>query len=373
MQKLIRLAKLFRSSRLRRETGKQKNYPRVIQLPITYKCNSRCVMCDVWNMDYSNEADVDEFASFLQDPIFSEVRAVGINGGEPTLVANLPAYARRILSLPKLKSLNIISHGFHTPRLVRMLEEINKDCREAGVAFHVSISVDGIGEIHNTVRGVPEVFDKTLQSINEIHKNKDKYCSSFDIGCTVVEQNVDHLVELDEFATTHGWKVKYRLGIANERIKSTTLMDQFSVLHSPVRQSAIEFFHSRISHSAADEWFKYFSIYYWLTSIKPKRLMGCIWKENGVTLDSRGELYYCAVASKSLGSLRDATGEGIFLSEENRAYRSELLEKHCDNCIHDYHGQPLLRDSLFAVWQDLWRRNAMHCFRLLNLIQPYRK
>src|SRR5687767_13914860 len=76
-----------------KKDGGKKNYPKVVQLPVTYRCNSKCVMCNIWQMDYSNEMTTEEFSRFLKDDIFSRVEAVGINGGEPSLVKELPAYA----------------------------------------------------------------------------------------------------------------------------------------------------------------------------------------------------------------------------------------------------------------------------------------
>ena len=66
--------------------GGKRKYPKVLQLPITYKCNSRCIMCNVWKMDCSKEMTVEEFANFVKDPIFKKIEAVGINGGEPSLI-----------------------------------------------------------------------------------------------------------------------------------------------------------------------------------------------------------------------------------------------------------------------------------------------
>ena len=104
--------------------GSKKKYPKVLQLPITYKCNGRCVMCNIWKMDHSNEATIEEFTKFLKDPIFKKVKSVGINGGEPSLIPDLPKYANEILKLPMLKSLNIISNGFNQYPLLKSLEKI---------------------------------------------------------------------------------------------------------------------------------------------------------------------------------------------------------------------------------------------------------
>ena len=188
--------------------AKQLKYPKVIQLPITLKCNSRCIMCNVWNMDYSNEYDIHEFSKIIHDPLFKKVESIGINGGEPSLLKNLTAYAEEILTLPSLKSLNIISHGFNSKRLLKSIKNIYQSCKEKGIDFHISISLDGVGKIHDRVRGVNGVFNKTIKTIDEIVNNQSLYCDSFDVGCTIVNQNIDYLLELDAFIKIKKYKIK---------------------------------------------------------------------------------------------------------------------------------------------------------------------
>jgi MoaA/NifB/PqqE/SkfB family radical SAM enzyme len=330
--------------------GSRKKYPKVLQLPITYKCNSRCVMCNIWKMDHNGEASVEEFAKFMQDDIFKKIEAVGINGGEPSLIPNLYEYANEILKLPSLKSLNIISNGFSPKLLFNHLEKIYKACKKRGIHFHVSISLDGVGETHNVVRGIPNVFEKTISTIDEIIANQSKYCDSYDVGCTVVKQNVDYLVELDVYAKRKNYNIKYRLGIDNKRIESDRIREQYSVLYSSLSQSAKEFFHYQMNQAKdLESKFKYYSIFSWLNSGNPKRMLGCAWKDEGITLDSRGELYYCAVASESIGTLRKEKGEKIFLHEKNIEYRKSIIRNSCNRCIHDYSGRVELKN----VWRFL--------------------
>lgn len=362
---LTKALRFLQTSSLSTIDGSKKKYPKVIQLPITYNCNSRCVMCNIWQMDHSDEATVEEFAKFMQDDIFKEVEAVGINGGEPSLVPNLYEYAEEILKLPSLKSLNIISHGFSPKPLLKNVEKIYALCKEKGINFHIAISLDGVGEVHNTVRGKPKVFEKTTSTIDEIIKNQDKYCDSFDIGCTIVKQNIDYLLELDTYAKSKNYNIKYRLGIENKRIESDKFRDQYSVIYSPLRQSAKEFFHYQI-YQAKDlsNRFKYYSIFTWLNSKSPKRMLGCTWKDEGITLDSRGKLYYCAVASKAIGSLREEKGKKIFFDDKNIEYRKSIIKNSCDGCIHDYSGKAEFKNVWKFLSDTVKDRFAMRIYEL---------
>lgn len=355
-------------------TGGKKRYPKVIQLPLTYACNSKCVMCNIWKMDCSDEIDVEEFSKIIKDPIFKKVTSVGINGGEPSLIRSLPRFAEEVCKLPKIKSLNIISHGFNDQLILRNLKEIYKICRIYGKSFHVSISLDGYGDIHDIVRG-RSVFAKTFGTILEIKNNQNDYCDSFDLGCTIVKQNVDYLVELDVFLKKHNLrdKIKYRLGIDNKRINSDQIREQYSVIfgsaagsYSPARQSAKEFLYGRIgiSKSIYDK-FKYFSLFYWLDSPEPKRLLGCHWKDDGITMDARGKIYYCAVASEEIGDLRSsASGEESFFSDKNVNYRKTIIKENCNKCIHDYGGSIHWTSFVIFCKEIIKRKYSMTIYKL---------
>ena len=362
---------------LRKISGRKKKYPKVIQLPLTYACNSKCVMCNIWKMDHTNELSIEEFSNILRDPIFKEVNVVGINGGEPSLIKNLHLFAEQICKLPSLTSLNIISHGFNDKKLTNALMKIYEICKSHEKKFHISISLDGTEHIHNKVRG-KDVFHKTFSTIMEIKNNQYKYCDSFDLGCTIIKQNVDYLIELDSFLKINNLDniIRYRLGIDNKRIESDKIKDQYSVIYSTtdmgysaVRQSAKEFILGRMNLSKTiQEKYKYFSLFYWLNSTQPKRLLGCNWQEEGATLDARGKLYYCAVNSEEIGDLRNGKkGEDIFFSDKNLKHREDIIKNKCDTCIHDYTGINHISSMFIFIKFLINKRYAMKIYRFKGL------
>lgn len=353
-------------SRWGKITGKQKKFPHTIQLPITNKCNSRCVMCKVWQKDCRGEADVSEFSSFLKDSIFKEVTTVGVNGGEPALVKNLPKYIEPILKLPKIKALNVISNGFIQKSFLDNIKIIFQMCRAKNVSFHLSISLDGVGQVHDQVRNIPNAFKRTLVTIEEIQNNLSLYCDTFNIGCTIVKQNIDNLIELDAFAKKKNLDIEYRLGVPNKRIASDKCTDEYAITERSHIQSAIEFFHYQMSISKnLYEKFKYFSIIYSLERKFSKRLLGCTWKDEGITLDRSGNLYYCAVASNCIGNLRDKSGEKIFFDTKNIQYRKDLIKTYCDACIHDYTGRIELKSLYYFIKEFIFNQYALRYYQIM--------
>ena len=327
-------------------------YPEVLQFPITNVCNSNCVMCNVKSNISKNEMTVQEFEKIIGNEIFKQIKSVGINGGEPFLCKNLIHFIKILVRKKNIKSINIISNGFLTQLILSELREIYSICRNKGVELHISFSLDGYKNIHDKVRGVPNVFPKTVETITQVVNNKDIYCDSYDIGCTVVKQNVNYLVELEAFAKQYGWNIKFRLGIKNERLHNCSMYDSFNVLNDPVsRQTAKEFFFSQIFKAQSlYEQYKYWAIFTYLNGDEQRKL-GCDWQDNGITLDSEGNIYYCAVESPCIANLKKCSGNEYF-KFDNLAKRKKIINEKCSTCIHDYFGRLLLVNVIkFLKWK----------------------
>ncbi len=327
----------------------KKKYPQILQFPITNKCNSRCVMCNIYTLDSKNEMTLEDFKEIIQDDIFREIEVVGINGGEPFLYPYLIEIVKELMKKNKLKSLNIISNGFLTDMILEKLKIIYSICKKNKIFFHVSFSLDGYQDVHDAVRGVPGAFEKTMKTIEVIEGNREFYCDTYDLGCTVVRQNVAYLVELDSFLKKRSLPIKYRLGIENERLYNKEKTVSYSVLEDfESKQAAIEFFYSQIyKESSIYGKFKYYAIFSYLADQAPRKL-GCDWRTRGVTLDSRGHVYYCAVKSPCIANLKLENGK-VFFSKNSLEIKSRIIEKECMHCIHDYYGKPKLKDVLQFV------------------------
>ena len=71
---------------------------------------------------------------------------------------------------------------------------------------------------------------------------------------------------------------------------------------------------------------------------KKPRIAGCNWQHRGVTLTPKGELAYCAVESKAVGSALSQNAEQLYM--QNKDYLADIVRTKCDNCMHDYSGIP---------------------------------
>ena len=63
--------------------------PKSLIFPITYRCDSRCVMCSIWEKKPRQEMSLDELERAFSDNLFRRIQNVNITGGEPTLRKDL--------------------------------------------------------------------------------------------------------------------------------------------------------------------------------------------------------------------------------------------------------------------------------------------
>lgn len=326
-------------------------YPRVLQFPITGRCNSKCGTCSVPELAPDVDMTVERVREIMGNDLFKKLQSVGINGGEPSLVKELPEIADELLRLPKLKAIHMITNGMLTERILEITQAINASCKTKGVHFSLSVSLDGIEEIYWACRGVSS-FAKTIDTIKTVVANPGVYCSSFSAGCTISKYNVNHLAANDAYCQLHNIPVFYRLAVPNRRIHNLGYVDDFSVLgDDAMRRTAMEFFFGKVVDRNDRNWkqkFTYYAIFKYLEAKGHVRLADCFWQWRDATVDEEGNLYYCATESKSLGRLDGGNAREILHAKENLQYRKELIDEHCQHCIHYAFG-PNLRGAISFI------------------------
>ena len=322
--------------------------PKVIQLPITGKCNSRCVTCNVWKNKSPINISQNELKKILLQPYFKNVKAVGINGGEPTLHEHYEEVINAILELPRLKKIYLISNGLLSSKLFPVLEYGKKQATIKGVSFNCTISVDGINQTHNTVRGIPVAFEKTMANLYEIMNNKDKYCDNLDIGCTISKYNVYHLAEYDSYVSELNIPVYYHLAVPNKRI-GTFDDSSYSVLTDKrAKLLTEEFFLTKFL--SEKNWYnkkRYFMNFYYLKNAGKKRLAICHYLYRDVTIDENLNLYLCATASDCIGNLQNSDVNSFIKNEQIRKIEKQT-SAYCNTCIH--YTEQLSLKGLFALF-----------------------
>lgn len=323
--------------------------PRVIQFPVNDICNSRCQMCNIWQRKLDYQITPDDLAKILQSPLFSEVRAVGVNGGEPTLRKDLSEIVEVLFRyLPNLSNISFITNAFQSKTVIQRLTEVGEVIKQYNGYLDVMVSLDGVGEIHDKVRGKKGNFERAVEVVDFIQGSE--LIHNTRLGCTVIKENIYGIHDLLEFALSKDIYIKYRLGIPHQRLYSEMTVAPFSLSYEEKYHFAI-FLENLIKYYEKSAYQKHFyrSLIGQLMYNKP-RTAGCIWQHEGATLSARGELLYCAVESKVLGSAIYSDPEKLFFA--NKDHLVDIINNKCDVCLHDYDGLPTV-DILWRIYIDV--------------------
>ena len=114
---------------------------------LTYRCNSRCSMCHIWQNPTSPE---DEISLGTLDKIPSNIDYLNLTGGEPTLREDLEAIVD--LPYPRAMTLEISSNGSRPERLEPTIGRYPD--------VKIRFSLDGIGERNHWIRGELGGFER---------------------------------------------------------------------------------------------------------------------------------------------------------------------------------------------------------------------
>lgn len=312
--------------------------PKAIQFPVIDICNSRCQMCRIWENKQSVDISVDDLRKGLSDGLFSEVESIGFNGGEPTLRKDLADLVQVVVeSLPQLRGVSLITNAFKYRQVIEQVEAMGDILKANSISFDVMVSLDGVGGVHERVRGREGNF-KNAQHVVEYIKSS-PVVDSVRIGCTVIRENVNDLPDLLDFCIRNELYIKYRQGVPHQRLYTENLKDPYA-LTFPEKYEFVEFLEGLIQYyeSSPMQRLFYRSLIDQIIHGAARRA-GCAWQHKGATITAKGELAYCAIKSKVI-SPNIAEGSPSEAYFGNREHLESIVRNDCDQCHHDYVGVP---------------------------------
>jgi MoaA/NifB/PqqE/SkfB family radical SAM enzyme len=155
-------------------------------------CNARCRMCSIWETEEAPRLDLAVIESLPRT-----LRDLNLSGGEPFLRQDLIALARAARQrLPRARIV-VSSNGFLTERVLRAAATWQRERLRIGIA----VSVDGIGPMHDRVRGVPGAFRKVLATLRGLRALRYRQRK---VAFTVTRENAAHLAAVHRLATRAG-------------------------------------------------------------------------------------------------------------------------------------------------------------------------
>ncbi len=334
--------------------GRYLPLPTTLNLLITDICNSRCKICNIWQRKPEKELSPSDLGTILNDPLFKKIEYVGVSGGEPTLRKDLPEIFRVITRKNGIKGTGIITNAINADVVIEQTEKSYNICREANVPFNVMVSIDGLGKVHDIIRGREGVFKNALNVIRHVRDNTDIPLS---IACTVVKENVWNLDEVLDFCREENVYGRFRIGEYINRLYNDNLRNSIRNFDDDERYQIALFF-SKLELAYEESPIirdTYKNIRQMIFEKKPRQ-SGCPYRSNAVGLNSKGNLLFCSPKSPVLESCLESSAKKIYV--KNIHLRDSIIENFCSNCIHDYHASPT-KESLKEKKEEAYFRKYM--------------
>ncbi|MEO8376799.1 MAG: radical SAM protein [Candidatus Sumerlaeota bacterium] len=188
--------RLLHSKAERRRTGL---YPlEMMILYVTMRCNAKCDHCFCWedlNIGIP-ELSLERLEKLAESvPAF---RQLLLTGGEPTLRKDLTGVVRAFASRKKVETVLINTNGLKPALIAQIATEIKTEFPDLGLDFQISL--DGLQEAHDRIRGVPGNFQKAIETLKTIRELGQKFPNLSAHALTVImESNYKELVLLNDY------------------------------------------------------------------------------------------------------------------------------------------------------------------------------
>lgn len=171
--------------------GYDKKLPLIAGHKLLYSCNLRCKMCPFWRKKDERLLTLDEEVKMMETLRSAGILFIGFEGGEPLLRRDIEEI---LMEASRRFHTSLVTNGW----LLKEKIDVIKDYLD-----HLFVSIDGIGEVHDNIRGVKGSFERALEGIKEAKRKNVPTSISF----TLTRENLNEVFSVVELAKKLGVSV----------------------------------------------------------------------------------------------------------------------------------------------------------------------
>ncbi len=271
-------------------------------IAVTYRCDSRCNMCNIWQLSPGGE-----MAPEFYRRIPSTLNDVNLSGGEPFLREDIVEIAGTIYERCRSPRIVISTNGFQHRRILHAAPSLMKIGKKVGIA----VSLDGIGEMHDGIRGVDGGFDKVIETLKQLGKLG---YTNVRVAFTAQRENVKHLGAVYDLSRQFGFEFTtsvaqnsdfYFFTDENQKVEPDKLRDEMKYVMrkellslSPKRWLRSYFYSGVLQYNAMGS-----------------RMIGCRAGRDSFFLDPEGNIFPCLSLERKMGNILEHSFEEIWRGE----------------------------------------------------------
>jgi MoaA/NifB/PqqE/SkfB family radical SAM enzyme len=314
-------------------------------------------MCGIWRVKPRDPVSIDHLNCVFSDPyLSSRLTHINITGGEPLQHPDISGIASILNSFcPLLQEVSLNTSGLN-PREIERIPEF-RQVLKGSVFLNVTLSIDGIGALHNRIRGVKTAWSSVVHSLTRI---QDFASTRKDlkplINFTISRDNCNRQAILDIIQFSRQAKIDLSLtyGAVNDLYLRNNDSKMLRFTLEPEDRAALSVTLVELLDDAGFSGTQKHFFHMLIQMLRgQKRNTACVYQNYGVFLDLDGSVYPCGTAKHlSYGKLPEQSFEEIYAGANGDQIRSKLMSGVCPNCpSNSYYGLAK------GVWLEVLRNS----------------
>jgi len=321
-------------------------------LNVTHNCNCRCITCNAWKSRSTNELTTDELVDILQQLKDIGVLSVNFAGGEPLLRNDLSKIVKAA-SDQGFEKIALTTNGILLKRdlVLKLL---------ANGLTDISISIDGVGETNDVIRGIKGLYRRNLKALRMLVQVRNQTCPylNIEVLTTLMNPTLNQVKSIAHMC--RNLRINFSLNLIDTApllfvgIDALNLMinDQVALnkaideLHK-VRKRFPYVFAPRQHHMSLEYARRYFND-------RKRDDIPCFLGYQFIGISPYGDVYSGCWVLSPMGNLRSRRLKEIVYCKEYRRRLRDMFHKKCPGCACGY--QSNLYYHFPSMFQEiLWR------------------
>jgi len=170
--------------------------PLSAHLKFTENCQAGCISCDYWKSRWQDRIDTDRAVGLLNEIGAAGIHTLRLTGGEPLLRKDLFEILQRA-NTTSFKRIILQTNGL-------LLKKLHKDINASPIT-KVAVSIDGLKESNDLIRGIQGYFDLGIEGI-KLLRNK-----QLTLSVTLNRLSAEELEKLADVAHGLGADVEFNI------------------------------------------------------------------------------------------------------------------------------------------------------------------
>jgi len=282
---------------------------------VTYRCNARCTMCNIWKVKEHNDLEPRHYEN-----VPDTLKYINISGGEPFLRSDLVEIIGVLSKRNPRAHILISTNGFLPERVVEAVAEARRTHKRLGVG----VSIDGLEETHERIRGIPGGFKRALRTVELLRDSLG--LRDIRIAFTLQDDNIDQLLPVYELSRQLGVQFTWVVAqTSSHYFQNDSGVGGHWSGQVALDGAALELVRRQLLSGRPKDWARgYFSYGNWLKASGKPRPIRCRAASRFFFVAPNGSVYACNVRDLYLGNIAKEPWEQIWSSERAEQVRAEV-------------------------------------------------